>query len=216
MTGIASHPPRVVPPAATPPVSPPRTATQPPNAQPSRTGVWIAIGTISMSFAALTSAMVVRQGAAPDWRHFQLPPLLYANTLVLLASSWTLEWSRRRMAAVPQGDVRSVEGPPGLFGLYLTLALGLLFVAGQVMAWRQLAAQGLFLATAPSSAFFYVFTALHGLHVLGGLAGLVYVLQRVRRADGPIPHGAVGAAALYWHFMDGLWLYLLVILVTRV
>ncbi len=166
-----------------------------------------------MSFAALTSAMVVRQGAAPDWRHFQLPHLLYANTLVLLASSGTLEWSRRRIAAAPYGSVLSIEG---LSGLYLTLVLGLLFVAGQVIAWRQLAAQGLFLATAPSSAFFYVFTALHGLHVLGGLAGLVYVLHRVRLTGGPGPRAAVGAAALYWHFMDGLWLYLLVILVTRV
>ena len=206
MAGIASYPPRVVPPAA----------TQPPAAQPSRTGVWIAIGTISMSFAALTSAMVVRQGAAPDWRHFQLPALLYVNTLVLLVSSGTLEWSRRRIAVTPIGGAPLAVDLPALFGLYLTLALGLLFVAGQVMAWRQLAAQGLFLATAPSSAFFYVFTALHGLHVLGGLAGLVYVLHRLRGTTGPAPRAAVGAAALYWHFMDGLWLYLLVILATRV
>jgi cytochrome c oxidase subunit 3 len=158
-----------------------------------------------MSFAALTSAMVVRQGAAPDWRHFHLPQILYFNTLLLLASSGTLEWSRRHSV-----------GPRGLAGLYLTLALGLLFVTGQVVAWRQLAAQGLFLSTAPSSAFFYVFTALHGLHVLGGLGGLVYVLHRLRRGTGAGPSGALGAATLYWHFMDGLWLYLLLILVTRV
>ena len=100
--------------------------------------------------------------------------------------------------------------------MYVTLALGLLFVTGQVVAWRQLAAQGLFLATAPSSAFFYVLTALHGLHVLGGLGGLVYVLHRVRGTTGPLPLAALGAATLYWHFMGGLWLYLLVILVTRV
>jgi cytochrome c oxidase subunit 3 len=155
-----------------------------------------------MSFAALTSAMVVRQGAAPDWRHFHLPEILYFNTLVLLASSATLEWSRRQNG--------------GRRGLYLTLALGLVFVTGQVVAWRQLAAQGLFLSTAPSSAFFYVFTALHGLHVLGGLGGLVYVLHRLRRGTGAGPSGALGAATLYWHFMDGLWLYLLLILVTRV
>ena len=169
-----------------------------------------------MSFAALTSAMVVRQGAAPDWRHFQLPHLLYLNTLVLLASSGTLEWSRRRLAAVPVGAASLVPRVRGLSGVYLTLSLGLLFVTGQAIAWRQLAAQGLFLATAPSSAFFYVFTALHGIHVLGGLAGLVYVLQRLRRAAGAVPRAALGAAALYWHFMGGLWLYLLVLLATRV
>ncbi|HYL55758.1 MAG TPA: cytochrome c oxidase subunit 3 [Gemmatimonadales bacterium] len=211
MTGVASYPPRVVPPPGGPPGAPappppPPTATRPPASQPARTGVWIAVGTISMTFAALTSAMVVRQGAAPDWRHFQLPPLLYFNTLVLLASSGTLEWSRRR--------IDSARGPAGV---YLTLALGVLFVAGQVVAWRQLAAQGLFLATAPSAAFFYVFTALHGLHVLGGLGGLTYVLHRLRGGGStPAPRAALGAATLYWHFMDGLWLYLLVILVTRV
>jgi cytochrome c oxidase subunit 3 len=209
MPGIATPPPQIVPPAATPPTAAARTTTttEPSPLEPALTGVWLAIGTICMSFAALTSAMVVRQGAAPDWRHFQLPHLLYVNTLVLLASSGTLEWSRRRTM---------VARVAGLSGVYLTLALGLLFVTGQVVAWRQLAAQGLFLATAPSSAFFYVFTALHGLHVVGGLLALSYVLSRLRRIAGPDPRVALRAAALYWHFMGALWLYLLVILATRV
>jgi len=207
MPGIATPPPQIVPPAAAPPTAAARTTTEPSPLQPAQTGVWLAIGTICMSFAALTSAMVVRQGAAQDWRHFPLPHLLYVNTAVLLASSGTLEWSRRRI---------TVARLAGLSGVYLTLALGLLFVAGQVVAWRQLAAQGLFLATAPSSAFFYVFTALHGLHVLGGLAALLYVLRRLRRIGGPAPGVALRAAALYWHFMGALWLYLLVILATRV
>lgn len=198
-----------------PPQSPP-TATQPPGPKPAETGVWVGIAAISMSFAALTSAMVVRQSAAPDWRHFQLPPILYLNTLVLLASSFTLEASRRRIAGVSRQMANLVPPLEGLRGLYLTLALGLLFVAGQVLAWRQLAAQGLFLATSPSSAFFYVFTALHGVHVLGGLAGLLYVLHRLRRASGAAARTALGAAALYWHFMDVLWLYLLTILTIRV
>jgi cytochrome c oxidase subunit 3 len=206
MPGIATPPPQIVPPAATPPTAAGRTTTEPSPLEPALTGVWLAIGTICMSFAALTSAMVVRQGAAPDWRHFQLPQLLYVNTLVLLASSGTLEWSRRRITA----------RLTGVSGVYLTLALGLLFVTGQVVAWRQLAAQGLFLATAPSSAFFYVFTALHGLHVVGGLMALSYVLRRLRRIAGPVPRVALRAAALYWHFMGALWLYLLTILATRV
>src|SRR5881397_2155843 len=215
MPGIATPPAPIVPPPAAPPTVAPRTITEPSPPQSAQTGVWIAIGTICMSFAALTSAMVVRQGAAPDWRHFQLPQLLYVNTLILLASSGTLEWSRRRIAAVSVGAPGLVPRLDGLAGVYLTLALGLLFVSGQVIAWRQLAAQGLFLATAPSSAFFYVFTALHGLHVVGGLAGLLYVLRRLRRV-GPVPMTALGAATLYWHFMDVLWLYLLVILIIRV
>src|SRR5947208_15343901 len=199
MTTVASPPPP--PPTIGPPSAPPPIATRGPESKPAETGVWVGIATICMSFAALTSAMVVRQSAAPDWRHFQLPPILYLNTLILLASSFTLEAGRRRIAAPL---------------VRVTLGLGVLFVAGQVVAWRQLAAQGLFLATSPSSAFFYVFTALHGLHVLGGLAGLLYVLRRLRRTSGPAPRTAVGAAALYWHFMDALWLYLLVLLTIRV
>ena len=202
MTTVAS------PPNVPPSVAPARpVATRGPEPKPAETGVWVAIATISMSFAALTSAMVVRASAAPDWQHFRLPPILYLNTLVLLASSFTLAAARRRITAVSVRD--------GLPGLYVTLGLGLLFVTGQILAWRQLAAQGLFLATSPSSAFFYVFTALHGLHVLGGLAGLLYVLRRIRRVV-PVPMTALGAATLYWHFMDVLWLYLLLILTIRV
>jgi cytochrome c oxidase subunit 3 len=154
-----------------------------------------------MTFAALTSAMVVRGSAASDWRHFRLPPILYFNTAVLLASSAVLEAGRRRIAA---------------HLVRVTLGLGVLFVAGQVVAWRQLAAQGMFLATSPSSAFFYVFTALHGLHVLGGLGGLGYALRRLGRLAGPGPVTTLGAVALYWHFMDVLWVYVLVLLVLRV
>jgi len=169
-----------------------------PRASVAQTGVWIGIATISMSFAALTSALVVRQSSAPDWQHFQLPPLLYLNTLVLLVSSATLEISRRR---------RTVAA------LNATLVLGLLFVFGQVLAWRQLAAQHLFLASGPRSAFLYVFTALHALHVLGGLGGLLYVQRRL--AGAVLAPTTFKAAALYWHFMAILWVYLLTLLTIR-
>jgi len=171
------------------------TAARAPVAQ---TGVWIGIATISMSFAALTSALIVRQSGASDWQHIQWPALLYVNTLVLLASSVTLEWSRRRHASV---------------GLHATLLLGLLFIAGQLLAWRQLAAQGVFLASGPSGAFFYLFTALHAAHVLGGVGGLVYVERRLAVAT--LAPATFTAAALYWHFMAVLWLYLLSLLTIR-
>jgi len=182
----------------TPPVASVATAALRPERRVAETGIWIAIGTISMSFAALTSALVVRQSSAPDWQHFQLPPLLYVNTLVLLVSSVTLESSRRR---------------PGSFGLHATLILGILFLVGQGLAWRQLAAQNLLLATGPSSAFFYVFTVLHAVHVLGGLGGLGLVERRL--AAGGVSRATFKAAALYWHFMAVLWLYLLTVLTIR-
>jgi heme/copper-type cytochrome/quinol oxidase subunit 3 len=85
--------------------SSPTTTTVPaprtPPTEPTLTGVWVGIATITMSFAAFTAALVARQGAAADWQHFRLPPILYLNTLVLLMSSGTFELSRRRILAVP-------------------------------------------------------------------------------------------------------------------
>jgi cytochrome c oxidase subunit 3 len=184
---------------------------------PARTGVWVGIGAIAMSFAAYTSAMIVRGGSAPNWQHFRLPPILYLNTVVLLVSSVTLEAGRRqltRAANRPErtGDPQLDVPAGGLSWLYLTLVLGIIFLAGQCLAWLDLAAQGLFLATNPSSSFFYVFTAMHGLHLVGGLAGLAFVLRRVSRGADTGSLGALGAAALYWHFMGVLWLYLLGVL----
>jgi cytochrome c oxidase subunit 3 len=183
--------------------------TPPPS--PAQTGVWIGIAAITMSFAAYTSAFIVRRGGAPDWQHITLPPILYLNTLLLLASSATLERGRRLMAGDAQWRTPATSRGPGW--LTLTLGLGLLFLAGQVVAWRQLAAQGLYLNTGPSSGFFYVLTALHGLHLLGGIIALVYALHRVRVPAALAPSGVLGATALYWHFMDVLWLYLLALLI---
>jgi cytochrome c oxidase subunit 3 len=182
-------------------------------ASPARTGVWIGIAAITMSFAAYTSALVVRQGAAPDWRHFRLPPILFLNTALLLASSGTLELARRPL--VRKAPRAIVSGSEGVRWLALTLALGLLFLAGQVVAWRELAAQGLYLSTNPSSAFFYVFTALHALHLLGGVAALGYVMGRLHASVAGLPAAGLEAASLYWHFMGVLWLYLLLVLALR-
>src|SRR5258708_26589808 len=99
---------------------------------PASTGIWVALCAISMTFAALTSALVVRKGGAADWRHFTLPSILYLNTLVLVASSVTLEIARRRVARFMGGLRSTVESPARW--LYVTLALGFLFVAGQYVA----------------------------------------------------------------------------------
>jgi cytochrome c oxidase subunit 3 len=175
---------------------------------PASTGIWVALAAISMTFAALTSALVVRKGGAIDWQHFTLPSILYLNSIVLLASSLTLELGRRRVAAY-MGGLRSTVQHPARW-LYVTFSFGLLFVAGQYMAWRQLSAQGLYLATNPSSSFFYVFTAGHALHVLGGLGGLHRVIRKLKRLD--LRRSTLDATARYWHFMGALWVYLLVLL----
>jgi cytochrome c oxidase subunit 3 len=175
---------------------------------PSKTGIWVALAAISMTFAAFTSALIVRQGAAMDWHHLTLPRILYFNTLVLLASSLTLEMSRRRVA-VFMGGTRNFDLNPARW-LYVTALLGVVFVAGQYLAWLQLRSEGLYLATNPNSSFFYLLTAVHALHVLGGLVGLTYVIRKLHRVV--LRRSTLDTFSYYWHFMGILWVYLLLLL----
>lgn len=179
---------------------------------PSSSAIWVGIAAICMSFAAFTSALIVRQGSSNDWRHITLPPILFLSTAVLLASSVSLEVARRRVAAYMGGLGGSVES--ARLWLLLTFGLGLLFVAGQYMAWLQLRSQGLYLATNPNSSFFYVFTAIHALHVLGGLAGLGRVIRKL--GQGTLRRSTLNATSYYWHFMGVLWVYLFVLLWMRI
>jgi cytochrome c oxidase subunit III len=175
---------------------------------PSSTAIWVVLFAITMMFAAFTSALIVRKGSSSDWHGFALPSILYLNTLLLLTSSVTLEISRRRVATFMGGLKSRVESPARW--LYITLFLGLCFVAGQYVAWSQLRAEGLYLATNPSSSFFYLLTATHALHVLGGLGGLIYVVRKLSKSV--LRRNQLDAAARYWHFMGALWLYLLLLL----
>jgi cytochrome c oxidase subunit 3 len=175
---------------------------------PASTGIWVVLASITMTFAAFTSALIVRQGSALDWRHLTLPNILYFNTLVLFASSFALEMARRRVRVLA-GGLKAESGNAALW-LYIALALGLLFVVGQYVAWMQLRAQGLYLATNPNSSFFYVLTAVHAVHVFGGLGGLLRVIRKM--SSSTLKKSTLDATAYYWHFMDGLWVYLLVLL----
>jgi cytochrome c oxidase subunit III len=177
------------------------------SAPPASTGIWVVLASIAMTFAAFTSALVVRQGSANDWHHLTLPGILYLNTVVLLASSIALEIARRKVAAFMRGP--RTQSVPSLW-LNITLLLGFLFVAGQYVAWLQLRSRGLYLATNPNSSFFYVLTAMHVLHVSGGLGGLVRVIRKLNNST--LRKSTLDATSRYWHFMDVLWVYLLVLL----
>lgn len=173
-----------------------------------RTGMYMALAAIVMLFAAFTSAMIVRRGISNDWVPTALPHILYVNTIVLLASSATLEFSRRSLIAKLDGRF--------LQWLYVTMLLGLAFVGGQLLAWRQLASRGVYLATNPSSSFFYLLTASHGIHLLGGIGALFYLALWARKlASTPRRRAVVDVAAIYWHFMDGLWVFILLLLIAR-
>src|ERR1700730_16636266 len=177
---------------------------------PASTGIWVGLAAIAMSFAAFTSALIVRQRGATDWRHFTLPPVLYLNTLVILASSVTLEISRRRIATFMGGVQDKDQATSPARWLYVTLFLGLLFVAGQTLAWMQLRSQGFGLASNVSYSFFYVLTVAPAFHVFGGLGGLVRVIGKLNRSV--LRRSTLDATAHYWHFMGALWLYLLLLL----
>ncbi|MGA7568460.1 MAG: cytochrome c oxidase subunit 3 [Terriglobales bacterium] len=162
---------------------------------------------IAMGFAALTSALVVRQGSGNDWQRILIPHILYLNSVILILSSLTLEVGRKKVASYirAEGTTRS----QAMGWLAATLALGLTFVAGQYIAWLQLRSEGLYLATNPNSSFFYVLTAGHAVHVLGGLGGLLRVMYLLRERVPVLRKSTMDATSYYWHFMGMLWLYLL-------
>ena len=168
------------------------------------TGLMVLLAATTMAFAAFTSAFVVRRGMSDDWVALPLPHILWANTAVLIVSSILLELARRALKS----------GRRSGFNRYWTAGtvLGVLFLAGQAYAWMRLSDAGVFVASNPSSSFFYLLTAAHGLHIIGGLAALAYVdVQALRLRLGPSKRTAVDVSAMFWHFVDGLWVYLLVL-----
>jgi cytochrome c oxidase subunit III len=173
---------------------------------PKRYSTAIAIGLVSilMFFMALASAFIVLRAGSDKWVVVHLPRILWVNTCVLLGSSFTLESARRRL---------SLADPAGFRKLWLvTTLLGFLFVAGQLFAWRQLVAQGVYIASNQASSFFYIFTGAHAVHLLGGVAALLFVsLHKFEKTSISLPVAAE-ITSYYWHFMDGLWIFLLALL----
>jgi len=173
-------------------------------AETAKLGLWVAMGSITMLFAAFTSAYIVRS-AGQDWVPLEIPAVLWWNTMVLLLSSVTMEMARRSFHRWRPITFRK--------WLLVTAVLGSAFLVGQLFAWRELARQGIYLVSHPHSSFFYVLTGVHGVHLLAGVLVLFYVLAlAVRYRLTPGESSSPAIAATYWHFVDGLWLYLMVVL----
>ena len=187
-------------------------ANQPVGARPGnsfRTGAWVVIAGVVMLFTALTSSYIVRSASGNDWRPIAMPRVLWLSTALIVISSITMEVSRRSLK-------RQRNAGYGRW-LMITVALGLAFLATQLLAWRQLVRQGIYMASNPYNSFFYLFTAAHGLHLLGGILALGYLMMRTTRqrstVEGELRRaGAADAATIYWHFMDGLWVALFLLL----
>ncbi|HLL70819.1 MAG TPA: cytochrome c oxidase subunit 3 [Pyrinomonadaceae bacterium] len=179
-----------------------------------RIGMWLALSAILMMFAALSSAYVFRSTRTQQsWQLFAVPQMLWWSTALILVSSATFEVARRALARGERAVYRR--------WLLASLLLGFGFLASQLLAWRSLVGQGIYLATNPHSSFFYLLTGLHAMHLVGGIAGLSYLALRARRdtqgaaatgdAEGK-QRASADAIGLYWHFMDGLWVYLFALL----
>ena len=174
-----------------------------------RIGMWLALAAILMMFTALSSAYIVRAASSGDWTRLQMPRILLLSTGLILISSITMEAARRKWQDANVHD-------PGIL-LLTTIVFGLGFLGCQIVAWRQLVRQGIYVASNPHSSFFYLFTAAHAIHLLGGLTALVYVTLRRRSAWTNQEalcrtKASADAVTIYWHFMDFLWIYLFVLL----
>jgi cytochrome c oxidase subunit 3 len=174
--------------------------------RPAKFGLWLFIASIVMLFAAFTSAYIVRQ-SGEDWRHIELPFILWINTGILIMSSITMQWAY----------VAIKRDMDGIFkvALLITFLLGVLFAVGQFIAWRELSNAGIYLRTNPSSSFFYILTGAHIVHLSGGIIFLLYVLLRALRGYYSSRNRlGVELCATYWHFLDGLWVYLFIFLLV--
>src|SRR5690349_7277239 len=177
-----------------------------------RIGMWVGLASVAMMFTSLSSAYIVRSASSNDWTPLPMPRVLLVSTALILSSSVTLEFARRKLRA-------------GLNALYkrwllITVILGLAFLVAQLFAWRQLTRQGIYLASNPHSSFFYLLTGAHALHLMGGLVGSLFLSLRWRRPMNDTTEttsmakrkAATDAVTVYWHFMDALWIYLFLLL----
>lgn len=171
---------------------------------PHKLALWVGIGSIIMMFGGFTSAYVVRR-AAGNWLEFKLPDIFFVNTAVILASSVTLHLAYKGFLARKEAQYKGM--------LLATFALGLIFVVLQYQGWQALNAIGATFTVNPSSSFIYVISGLHAAHVLGGIGALTVALAHayllpykptLRRKQ------RFELVVQYWHFVDLLWVYLVV------
>jgi cytochrome c oxidase subunit 3 len=171
---------------------------------PSKVGLGVFLAVVGSLFALFTSAYFMRMGLS-DWRAMPVPRILWVNTGVLVLSSVALQCA---VIAARNGQLDMVR--LGLVTGGLTAAA---FLVGQVVAWRELTADGFFLTANPANSFFYLITGMHGLHIVGGLVGLGRTTLRAygeKRAE-PVRLG-VELCAMYWHFLLLVWLFVFVLL----
>ena len=168
---------------------------------PIQVGLGVFLAVASALFVLFISAYSMRMNAL-DWRSLPVPRLLWLNTGVLVVSSIALQWSS---VAARRNDTEDVK-----VGLLVGGASAVIFLAGQLLAWQQLTAAGYLVASNPANSFFYLLTAVHGLHLTGGLVALGRTSAKVWRSTAIADMRlSVELCAIYWHFLLLVWLVLL-------
>jgi len=172
-----------------------------------KTALWVFLGVATSLFVLFVSAYAMRLALA-DWAPLPRPRLLMLNTALLVSASLAMEWT---VYAVRRGDDGNVRRGLAASGL---LTFG--FIAGQLFVWKQFNDAGFFVSTSAATAFFYLFTAVHGLHVLGGLMAWARASARAwRRADAASMRLGVELCATYWHYLLAVWVVLYALLVSE-
>ena len=178
---------------------------------PAKIGLILFLAVVTSLFGLFITAYHMRMAEGMqlgDWRRLPVPPLLWANTAALMLASAAMQWAR---AAAERGD-----GKPLRVRLAAGGALTLAFLAGQLLAWRSVSATEYFAASNPAIAFFYLLTAVHGLHLVGGLAVWGWTLRRlsmpgVKAIESRL---TVGLCTVYWHYLLLIWLVLFGLLLS--
>ena len=174
---------------------------------PHKFTLWVAIGSIIMMFAGLTSAYIVK-GSLPGWTTVEIPVIFYYSTAVMLISSVTIQSALKAFKERNMGLYRRLTT--------VTIVLGLVFILMQVAGFSQLYNSGVLMEGAGAGVFLYIIFGLHGLHVFGGVVALLIMFfrafsSRIRNYSS-VP---VEVAATYWHFVDVLWLYLFIFFLLK-
>ncbi|MGH9879924.1 MAG: cytochrome c oxidase subunit 3 [Pyrinomonadaceae bacterium] len=171
-----------------------------------RITTWVVLAAIVMMFAALSSSYIILSGGE-RWQPVTMPRMFYLSTAIIVTSSLCFEAAKRSLK-------RRNEAGYGRW-LGFTLFLGIAFLMAQLLGWRELASQGVYFEGHPHRSFFYLFTAVHGVHLLGGIVALIYLLARTRSRASQKQEKTAAVAAMvsvYWHMMDVLWIWLFALL----
>ncbi|MBK7737069.1 MAG: cytochrome c oxidase subunit 3 [Saprospiraceae bacterium] len=172
-------------------------------------GLWIGMASITMMFAALTSAYLVRRPAG-NWYEFKLPVQFFVSTIIIIASSITMEWAYKSLKNQNQKNYN--------YGIVLTFGLGILFLVSQILSWKALVASGITIDLSVSGSFLYALSGIHAVHVIGGIAAIMVCVANAFLNSFTVSSMRllkVDLVRQYWHFVDILWIYLLLFLILQ-